>query len=457
MAVGTIPTSILTDIANAIRRQAGVATLYRPREMAAAVAALDGTDAGGYVEQPYMELESGVLPESVLSDIADAIRGQNGEPTLYAPGDMAAAILALAWDTGLKPRALLLTDGTLEFNCRDGRSSDLGTVERCWEVDPAGYPSDSARPWHAVRQQVTRVAFDPDFSDAGITNLAYWCCGMVRMTEVLGFEECSGVASVTQMFNSCGSLETIWATSFDNSAITSYASVLYGCGRLVGGSCHVPSPTAGKAALSLGSSGVLTDPQNDQRVWVWGHLYGTGELEVTTSAAADPSREVLASGRVCVNCHYTAISAMPWYEQRASLTSCRFLADLAGVTVASMDYWFYTDTALEAVTGWAHVRGLASARYLFNGCTGLTSLDLTGLDPSALRDWFYIFAGCSSLATILVDATWALASGASGMGTFYNCKSIVGGNGTTYSASAYGYARAVIDRTGQVGYLTAAG
>lgn len=30
MAVGTISTHILTDIANAIRYQAGVATLYKP-------------------------------------------------------------------------------------------------------------------------------------------------------------------------------------------------------------------------------------------------------------------------------------------------------------------------------------------------------------------------------------------------------------------------------------------
>lgn len=40
MAVGTIDTTILTDIANAIRFQAGVATLYKPREMAAAILAL---------------------------------------------------------------------------------------------------------------------------------------------------------------------------------------------------------------------------------------------------------------------------------------------------------------------------------------------------------------------------------------------------------------------------------
>lgn len=40
MSVGTIETSILTDIANAIRYQAGVATTYKPRQMAAVVAAL---------------------------------------------------------------------------------------------------------------------------------------------------------------------------------------------------------------------------------------------------------------------------------------------------------------------------------------------------------------------------------------------------------------------------------
>ena len=37
MAVGPVSTAILTDIANAIRYKAGVATLYKPREMASAV------------------------------------------------------------------------------------------------------------------------------------------------------------------------------------------------------------------------------------------------------------------------------------------------------------------------------------------------------------------------------------------------------------------------------------
>lgn len=128
MSVGTIQTSILTDIANAIRYQAGVATTYRPSQMAAAVAALDGTDAGGYVPQPYKQLQSEVLSSAVFDDIADATRAQNGTQTQYQPGVMAQAILDLTWDTGVKAWAMLLTDGTLEFNYRNGRSSDVGTI-----------------------------------------------------------------------------------------------------------------------------------------------------------------------------------------------------------------------------------------------------------------------------------------------------------------------------------------
>ncbi len=215
----------------------------------------------------------------------------------------------------------------------------------------------------------------------------------------------------------------------------------------------MPGPTTGKSALSFGASGVLTNPANDQRTWVWAHLYAGGALEVTGSATPDATREVLASGRVCANAHYQMHAAMPWYDRRAQLRTCEFLADV-GVPIASIDYWFYGDTILSGVTDWGNVHGLASMRNAFNSCSGLVALDLSGLDPSALRDYFYAYAGCGNLVTILVDATWALASGASGMNTFYNCRSIVGGNGTAYSSSAYGYAMMVIDRAGQAGYLT---
>ena len=458
MAVGTIDTSILTDIANAIRWQAGVATLYKPREMAAAVTALDGINAGNYQAQPYMALESGILSESVFEDIADAIRGQNGSSDTYLPGQMAAAILALSWDVGYKLRAVLLSDGTLEFNYTDGRRtvSRRGTIVTAFEVDPAGYASASARPWDGVKLQVRRAYIDSSVTLTSLSSCAYWFNGCANLVDVFGFESLGAVTNMTQMFTSCSALETIWAYYWMGS-VTSASSVFYGCNRLVGGTDgFVPAPTSGASVIKLGTGGVLTDPFNDRREWFDVFVYGDGAIEFTTGGAADATRTLLDSGRMCANATYQAVGVIPGYSYRSQFREVRFLADMAALSLTNMNYWFYGLTALTSITGWANLSNVASMRYAMNGCSGLTTLDLRGMDPSTLTDLFYAFAGCGSLTTIYADSTWALPSGASGMGTFYNCRSIVGGNGTAYSSSAYGYARMVIDRAGQAGYLTAA-
>ena len=273
MAVGTVSTRILTDIANVIRYQAGVATTYEPRQMAAAVAALDGTDAGHYQAQPYMTLESGVLPESVFSDIADAIRGQNGLSTLYQPGDMAAAILALEWDVGYKIRALLLDDGTLEINYYERRTSVTGgRIVQVFEIDPAGYSSASARSYDSIKLLVKRVYIDSTIAGLGIKNCNYWFNAFSNCSEVRGFENLSGMTSANQMFSSCTSLETIYATSFSNSGLSG-SLVFTGCTRLVGGTDgFVPSQTSGASVCKLGRRRSADRPEQRRSHLVLGAL-----------------------------------------------------------------------------------------------------------------------------------------------------------------------------------------
>lgn len=314
MAVGTIDTSILTDIANAIYFQAGVATLYKPRQMAAAVAALDGTNAGGYVPQQYKALESGVLSESMFEDIADAIRGQNGLSTLYAPGDMAAAILALTWDVGLKPRAVLTSLGTLEFNYGDGRHCYSGGVPvDAWEVSDTSYASTTARPWDGVKGDVLRVVIDDSWPLSGIKTCAYWFTGFSAMAEVVGFENLSGLTDARQMFTSCASLETIWCDgTFSNASMTNASSMFYGCSKLVGGTDgFVPSTTSGASVCKLGAGGVLTDPNANSRTWFWGHFYADGQAVLTASSMPDGTRTLLASGRICAIGKYQGLGFTP--------------------------------------------------------------------------------------------------------------------------------------------------
>lgn len=461
MAVGTVSTSILTDIANAIRYKAGVATLYKPHEMAAAVAALDGTDAGNYQEQPYMTLESGVLPESIFSDIADAIRGQNGLSTLYQPGAMAAAILALEWDVGYKIRALLLDDGTLEINYYERRTSVTGgRIVQVFEVDPADYSSASARSYDSIKLLVKKVYIDSSIAGLGITNCNYWFNAFSNCTEVRGFENLSGMTSANQMFTSCTSLETIYATSFSNTGLS--GSLMFNsCNRLVGGTDgFVPSTTSGASVCKLGAGGVLTDPNNDNRTWFYAHYYADGEGVLTVSATPDAMRELVASNRICAIGKYVGLGFTPWDgvtgpTHRQHLTSATFATDMATFSYLNLNYLFYSCTNLASISGLGNLSGVRSMRYTFSSCT-FTTIDFRGFDPSTLTDLFYTFSGCSKLTTILADASWSLpSSGLTGSQCFYSCStSLVGGNGTTWASNKTAYTYFRIDRASTPGYIT---
>lgn len=458
MAVGTIQKSVLTDIANAIRVQNGGTRTYLPSEMAAAVLALDGTREG----TPFQAVAgtgAGVVSDSVFDAIAGAIRAQNGLAETYKPGEMATAILALVWDVGVKIRALLLADGTLEFNYRDGRSSDVpgAVILDAWEVDPAGYGSAGARPWDDVKLSVKRVVFDGDFSEGGLDNTSYFFHGFENLVEVEGFEELSGVASMNQMFVSCASLETIWAEGFVSSA-TSGSLMFSGCRRLVGGQGYVPGQMDDHAELSYGEDGVLTDPSADSREWFRCFLYADGGLVLTAATEPEAGRELVSSGRLCANARYNSVGYQPWYERRHDVEAVEIAADMAAYAHVNTNYWFYGHQSIADVAGMGNLNGVRQMQHTFNSCAGLTEVDLSGLDPSSLEDLAYTFGGCGSLVTIWADADWALpASGLSGFQTFYQCTSLVGGAGTAYASSRADYQYMRIDGVGGAGYLTAKG
>jgi len=389
-------------------------------------------------------------------DIADAIRAQNGLSTQYAPGDMAAAILALTWDVELKSRAVLSSTGVLEFNYVDRRRMVSGGVPvDAWEVSTTGYSSAGSRPWDAVKLQVKKVVIDSSFAQLGITNCTYWFSRFAGLVEVSGFENLSGITNAQQLFSSCGSLETIYATSYTN-AIMSGSSMFYGCSRLVGGTDgFVPTNTSAGSVCKLGTGGVLTDPNADVRAWCKVFVYDDGYVEFTAAGTADPLKTLLASGRLCVNAKYKAAGIIPDYDYGTQFRTVVLRSDMGSFSEINMNYWFYSLTAITSFVGIGNLANVHEMQFAFSACQGVNELDFSGFDPSTLTNLYYCFGGCTALTTIYADSIWALpSSGTSGGQCFYNCPNLVGGNGTAYSSSQTGYTYFRIDTAGTPEYLT---
>ena len=458
MGMGTIAESVFGDIANAIREQNGGSATYRPADMAAAVAALDGTKSGKAATLALRD-GVGVVPDSVFSDIASAIRGQNGLSTKYKPGEMAQAIRDLSWDAGLKPRAVLYNQGRfLELNYLDGPqvASGYWDVEESWVVSAAGYAKDTDVPWHAVREQITSVEVDPSFKGVSFPDISHWFRGMTSLMNVSGFDNISGVTKANQTFSGDSELRSIWCESPYAPSIASASIPFYDCCKLVGGHLTVATDTAGKSAFTTGANGLLACSADDERSWAFAYLYSDGSLVVNRSGMLDGDRTIAASGTLCTNARYKALGSMPWHGLRDTITSVTFSSDLAGVKGLSMDYWFYnTKSPAIAFDGWSNVHPV-SIEFLFNGSVNLETLDLRGLDPSTILRWNYAFSGMSSLRKILASPSWALPNAlTTKSNTFYADSKLVGGNGTAYSVSNTSADYAVIDGAGHAGYLTA--
>ncbi len=74
-------------------------------------------------------------------------------------------------------------------------------------------------------------------------------------------------------------------------------------------------------------------------------------------------------------------------------------------------------------------------RSMFSGCDGLTSLDLTSFNTANVTRTGSMFSYSNALTTIYVGSGWSTAAVTSSSDMFFNCTSLVGGQGTAYSSS----------------------
>ena len=123
--------------------------------------------------------------------------------------------------------------------------------------------------------------------------------------------------------------------------------------------------------------------------------------------------------------------------------------DLSGFNttqVTNMEYMFSGCTNLASVKlDSFNTQNVVYMGNMFENCGELTVLNLSSFNTSKLRQTPEMFYGCSKLATIYVSDTWTNFANTYSSYMFYNCTSLVGGQGTTYDANHVNKAYAHID------------
>ena len=416
-----------------------------------------------------------------------------------------------------------------------------------------------------VLTNVTRVVFDPSFTNARPRTTYCWFLGMQNVQYITGmnylntsmvtnmsymFCRCTGLTSldlshfntsnVTKMYNMfsyCSRLTSLDLSSFNTSKVTDMAEMLRLCSDLqtitVGSNWSTSAVTRStdmfyNDTCLVGGMGTVYDANHVDKAYA--HIDGGASNPGYFTAAGTEAYAVYTPGNTTLTFYHdnqrssrtgttydlnTGEHDTGWKTDgtNASVTRVVFDPSFAGARPTTTYLWFYLMKNLQTITGMeylntsevtnmAHMFNTCSSltgvdlsgfntskvtdmRVMFCNCTGLTSLDLSGFNTSNVTNMFNMFGGCSGLTsldlssfntsnvtdmgsmiygcsrltTVYVGEDWSTEAVTSSSYMFHNNNNLVGGQGTTYNGSNpkdKTYAR-IDGGANNPGYFTAAG
>ena len=146
-----------------------------------------------------------------------------------------------------------------------------------------------------------------------------------------------------------------------------------------------------------------------------------------------------------------------WFNGAGSLVSITGLDKLDTSSVTSMRFMFTGCSKLTSLdVSHFNTKKVTSMRFMFNSCSSLTSLDLSSFNTAAVTDMRRMFYDCYSLKTIYASSLFTTDAVSSSDSMFYNCTSLVGGAGTEWERGYTDKTYARIDGgPSNMGYFTA--
>ncbi len=345
------------------------------------------------------------------------------------------------------------------------------------------------------------------FNTANVTNMSRmftWCRNLTsldlshfntaKVPDMTGmFYECSylesldlssfntaNVTDMSYMFNSCYELRTIYVGSgWSTDAVSNSTSMFHGCYELVGGKgttydeynphdktyAHIDGGPSNPGYFHEAKAYACYTPENTTLTFYYDRQreIRPGTTYDLNTGSAIPGWE--ANG---TNANVTQVvfdpsfaSARPtstydWFGEMQGVVSITGIDYLNTSEVTNMAYMFYGCTGLRSLdlSGF-NTSKVTDMNSMFNHCNSLTSLDLSSFNTARVTDMSMMFQTCLNLVTIYVGSGWTTAAVTSSDNMFYYSTRIVGGQGTTYDYTHVDKTYAHIDGgTSNPGYFT---
>ncbi len=320
------------------------------------------------------------------------------------------------------------------------------------------------------------------FNTAKVTDMNRMFMGCTGLTSLdLSSFNISNVINLRYLFSGCTSLRTIYVgVNWNTAAVAFYTDMFKNCTSLVGGQgttfnsshvgidyAHIDGGTSNPGYFTRGNEAyacytswntTLTFYYDKQRSSRSGTTYDLNSNHFATRWHYDGTYESVTK----VVFHSSFADARPvttysWFCEMGNLVSITGLNYLNTSELINIHGMFWGCTKLSSldlsILNTSNIRDMSC---LFSDCTGLTSLDLSSFTTTNLQTVGFMFSDCTNLRTIYVGYGWNPAPRTESTSMFYNCTSLVGGQGTTFNPSHVNIDYAHIDGgPSNPGYFTA--
>ena len=227
---------------------------------------------------------------------------------------------------------------------------------------------------------------------AKVTNMRYmfYSCSSLTSLDVTHFNTAK-VTDMGYMFYNCSSLTTIYASSkFVTPQVSTSFNMFYNCKKLKG----EEEWTKGKATdktYAKTAGGYFRDKAYDNRPWVK-YADGTLTFRCGYKKTLGENEYELNSGK----------NQPKWNTYASKIFKVVFEASFANARPTNCYAWFVNFKNLTQIEGIENLNteNVTSMRDMFNGCSSLTSLDLTNFNTAKVTDMKLLFANCSALESL---------------------------------------------------------
>ena len=381
---------------NCTRLVGGNGTVYSVSKIDLSYARVDTGETPGYFTAPSQP----IINDVCLTELKNLIQNKKSILTEFKPYVGSQESVQQLIDTGT---AVRIDDGTTAHSAYAWLD---GTTIYWWSDAETVYLPESCKQMFSNCSNMVNADLS-GLNTSRVTDMSYmfyYCSGLTSL-DLSGFDT-SKVKNMIRMFYYCRNLKTIIANTWYHGNTDNSEDMFRGCKSLVGGNGTVYPESL--ITWNIGNGHYVTEDITPS--YATNRQYAQIDESGTPGYFTAPPQSLQINavyltglGNYILNNRSTVTEFKPYDGSQESVQQLIDAGTAVRIDNGTTFYYAYAWLDRTTIYWWSDAETVyltGNSSGLFNGCSSIVTIDLSGIDTSNVTNMSSMFSGCSGLTTL---------------------------------------------------------